>query len=122
MRGEMRDVRYRIGDMMGDYAPDSFRRSNSTYGWLIGLGSVLAAAGISYIALRMADRRLQDVIRSIAPQYAKSNGQERPTVHGTRGARMPSTGEQDARSRSERSAVHVTEGGRMPGERSQERS
>lgn len=122
MREEVRDIRYRIGDMMGDYAPDSFRRSSSMAEWMIGLGSVLAAAGISYIALRMADRRLQDVIRSIAPNYASSNGRQRPMVHGTRGAEMPMTDGRDMRGRNERPPVQATEGGRMPGERSQTRS
>lgn len=125
MKNDMRDIRYRIGDMMGDYAPHSMRRSSSTAEWLIGIGSVVAAAGISYIALRLADRRLEDVIRSIVPQYASSNGHERPMVHGTRGARMPSTASMDGqeeRTSVGRQTASGLEGGMMPGERSQSRS
>lgn len=106
MRDDVRDIRYRIGDMLGDYAPDSFRRPSSSAEWIIGLGSIAAAAGISYLAMRMADRRLDEVIRSIVPGLAMRNGQERSMQ------RTEMRGE--SRDRSERPAVHGTEGARMP--------
>lgn len=109
MRDDVRDIQYRIGDMLGDYAPESFRRPSTSAEWIIGLGSIAAAACISYLAMRMADRRLDDVIRSIVPGLAMRNGQERPMQ---RTEMRTERGE--SRDRSERPAVHGTEGARMP--------
>lgn len=114
-------VRYDLGDVMGSYAPDYFRRRSAANGWMIGAGSVLAVMGIGYLALRLADRRLQDVIGRLVPAI-RENGQKRWPVTRGRSASTPqgraetsTDGEEKAdRSPSERPSVHGTEGGEMP--------
>ena len=91
---QVRNFGYQLGDALGDYSPDFMRRPMLSIGrgggWLIGFGSLAAAIGIGFLALRIADRRLGDVIQNIIPRYGSENGhRKRPTVHGTRGAEMP---------------------------------
>lgn len=104
MKNNVQDLRYRIGDMLGDYAPDSFRRRGPTAEWMIGLAGILAAAGISYLAMRMADRRLTDLIRRIVPDFVAPKGGDRRAVHGMEGGRTPEAARPGTFSRREREA------------------
>jgi len=93
MEDQVRKLRFMLGDALGDFAPDYLRRRSMFIGGLssgvmIGLGSVLAAVGIGFVALRLADKRLGEVIQSVIPRYA-SNGRKWPMVHRTSGAEMP---------------------------------
>jgi hypothetical protein len=112
MRNDVRDLRYRIGDVLGDYAPDSFRRHNSRSEWMIGLGSVLVAGGISYLAMRMADRRLADVIRRIVPTYATRHEEDWPTARDAGSSDMSDIDMERRRSmgRMERQAAQRSDG------------
>lgn len=90
MKSDLQDLRYRIGDLLGDHAPGSFRRRSSSTEWIIGLGSIIAAAGISYLAMRMADRRLSDVMRRFIPRHSAERddlGTQASETTGT--ARVP---------------------------------
>lgn len=62
MKTDFSDFRYRIGDLLGEYAPDSFRRQQPTSGWKIGLGGLVAAMGLSYLATKIAGGRINDAI------------------------------------------------------------
>lgn len=116
MRERVQELRYEIGDAMGDYAPDYFRRSrNLTTEFLIGAGSVLAAIGIGYLATRLANQRTGRLIDRIAFNKGLSSGRARPTAHGTSGGEMPNVGERSRHaSRSERAPVHHSDGGEWP--------
>ena len=83
MRNDVHNMRYRIGDMLGDYAPDSFKRPTSRSEWIIGLGGILVAGGISFLAMRMADQRLDQLIRRVLPSYASRGGDEWPMAGDT---------------------------------------
>lgn len=87
MKTDVRDFRYRIGDMLGDYAPDSFRRRRSASRWTIGLGGLFAALGISYLATRIADGRMKGAIDSMVPRGSGSVHDDRSPIHGFEGRR-----------------------------------
>lgn len=114
MRERVRELRYEIGDAMGDHAPDYFRRSRSSLSeFLIGTGSVLAALGIGYVAMRLANRQISDLIDNITP----SHSMERPNVHGTSGGEMPDTDrtrQRATRRRTERPAAQQSDGAEWP--------
>lgn len=119
MENQVRKLRFMLGDALGDYAPDYFRRrsmffSGLSSGMVIGLGSILAAVGIGFLALRLADKRLGEVIQSVIPRYA-TNGRKRPLVHGTSGAEMPDADRiEDRRGRMEPSMQEDSDWGGMP--------
>lgn len=118
---QVRKLRFQIGDMMGDYAPEYFRprRSSTTMEFLIGAGSVLTAFGIGYLAMRLADRRLGEIMERLVPAYA-SDRMKRHTVHGTHGAEMPDADRMERRERMERTTVQSGNGSDWP--RPEERS
>ncbi len=99
-------IRYELGDAMGEHAPDYFRRRSHINGWMIGAGGLLAAMGIGYLALRLADKRLQEVIDRFMPRMT-GNGRMRQPVKSKGSGRTP-------QGRTERPTVHGTEGGEMP--------
>lgn len=118
MRERVQELRYGIGDAMGDYAPEYFRRSrSSTMEVLVGIGSVLAAIGIGYIATRLSDRRLGQLIDQVAATKGFSSDRKRPTVHGTSGGEIPHvshTERREKRGHVERPAVHQSDGSSWP--------
>lgn len=116
MRERVEELRYGIGDVMGDYAPDYFRRSrSSTTEILIGAGSMLAALGIGYLAIRLSDRRMGRLIDRFANRQGLVTSRERAAVHGTSGAEMPDADRMErSRRRAERQAVHQSDGSEWP--------
>jgi len=110
MRNDVRDFRYRIGDMLGDYAPESFQRRSSRSEWVIGLGSVLVVGGISFLAMRMADRRLADVIRRIMPTHATRHEEEWPTPDAAGASEMAGADPRKSRGRMARQAIQRSDG------------
>jgi len=110
MKNDVRDFRYRIGDMLGEYAPESFQRRSSRSEWVIGLGSVLVVGGISFLAMRMADRRLADVIRKIVPTYAMRHEEEWPSSDDAGGSEMAGADRRTSRGRMERQAAQRSDG------------
>lgn len=106
--------RYELGDALGDYAPDALRRRRSGNGWMIGTGGVLFAVGIGYLALRLSEMRLQDVIDRVSPRVREGSRKVWPMREGTAPKMMgrthrPSSGRQTGTE--ERTG---TEGGQMP--------
>lgn len=116
MRERVQELRYEIGDAMGEYAPDYFRRSRSTTTeFLIGVGSMLTALGIGYLAMRFTDRGRSSLIDRLLSD--RQTAGERPTVHGTSGAEMPDAnraGQRQSARRPQHAAVHGSDGAEWP--------
>ncbi len=87
MKTNVSDFRYRIGDMLGDYAPDSFRRQRSTSGWKIGLGGIFAAMGLSYLATKIANGRINNAIDKVVPDSSEPVHGDGTAIHGFEGGR-----------------------------------
>lgn len=115
----MSKFRYELGDAMGKYAPDYLRRDRSIMrGLAIGAGGMLFALGVGYVAMRLADKRLEDVLARVLPGH---NGHARQPASRTARSTTPqgrtehgSAESGQASGQAERPTVHGTEGGEMP--------
>ena len=62
MNDRIRAIGYAVGDVLGPRAPASMTRPSDSTGWLYGIISLTAAAGISYAFMRRYDRKLGQLV------------------------------------------------------------
>lgn len=88
LQDQLNELRYQIGDSLGDRSPEYFRRRRDwTTDFLAGVGSVLLAVGIGYVIKKFSDGEMRRLTERFS---ASENGSaDQPVKKGERATKTP---------------------------------